>query len=220
MLVGGIHMKLVALLMGLLVLVGCSAPSRGVSGREENSDVVASTGGEASPLPRENGDVDPVETPSWLSGGTFVDSLHGWVILNHKSVLTTGDGGTSWEEIYESPTSIGRLQFVTERIGWAIEDGQIVATEDGGRSWRTVTADGPNFSRIELVAEYPAWAVRGRTLYSSPDQGVTWLPVDDPCEEDSLGSLSFISEDVGWVICTGTVKCSFTGPTTRAKAGH
>jgi photosystem II stability/assembly factor-like uncharacterized protein len=128
------------------------------------------------------------------------------LVFNLKSVLATADGGSSWNEIYESPSAIRDLQFTSDKKGWALEGGQIVTSEDGGHSWRIVVSEVPAFDSIGLVAGNPTWAAGSGRLYSSPDHGSTWAQVASPCQQSSLSGFSFVTAKAGWVICTGDVK--------------
>lgn len=148
----------------------------------------------------------PTDEVRWLSDGIFLDPSRGWVVLNAKIILYTADGGATWEEVYVSPTTVSGLQFVSATSGWALEEGRLVATEDGGRSWRVLSADAPTFHRISLVAGIPTWGIGSHWLYTSSDQGQTWAEVATPCDDAALMALSFITADVGWIICTGEIR--------------
>jgi photosystem II stability/assembly factor-like uncharacterized protein len=76
---------------------------------------------------------------------SFVDSLHGWVLLRAATsqnfsrgiLLVTADGGNSWTRLPDPPIADG-LQFVTTHAG-TLSGGpnrdQLFFTRDGGVTW-------------------------------------------------------------------------------------
>ena len=76
-----------------------------------------------------------------LSGLTFTsDGQRGWVVGEHGTILSTRDGGASWQA--QSSGTKSALLGVTfgsdGQRGWAVgEHGAILSTRDGGYSWQT-----------------------------------------------------------------------------------
>jgi photosystem II stability/assembly factor-like uncharacterized protein len=83
---------------------------------------------------------------SWLS---FVDSQHGWEILDistnsaHPSaaeMLRTVDGGKTWVPANDTPTS-DHFVFTTTKDGWIAggKDQELYVTHDAGDSWQKIS---------------------------------------------------------------------------------
>jgi WD40 repeat protein len=82
--------------------------------------------------------VEAPGVPYWL------DEIHGWAMSQGEPWLAneaddvpiyqTSDGGRSWREISRVDW-VGSLDFVDQKHGWALSDGNLFRTDDGGRSW-------------------------------------------------------------------------------------
>lgn len=99
----------------------------------------------------------------WIGGGTpppGEDEGHG----GPSALLTTTDGGLTWQTRYNFPVSIYRVLFVDKMNGWASgSKGVIYNTDDGGLTWNTQrteieTGDGPQDLQGEGMKLF---AVRG-----------------------------------------------------------
>lgn len=88
---------------------------------------------------------------SWLD---FVDSQHGWEILEIATnsanpsggeMLRTVDGGKTWTPTKDTPTS-DHFIFVTPTDGWIVggKDQEVFATYDSGDSWQKVSLPKPS----------------------------------------------------------------------------
>jgi photosystem II stability/assembly factor-like uncharacterized protein len=96
-----------------------------------------------------------------LSGLSFVDAQHGWVaksrgeegsvvhvpgkdtISSESYILSTSDGGRTWQSIFQVGSPIDHsawvlnIFFVNATTGWAVgRDGLILRTIDAGKSWQ------------------------------------------------------------------------------------
>lgn len=139
-----------------------------------------------------------------MRGATFLDQLHGWVIVSDEpdaehrtglSVLRTVDGGRNWERALlatpsgvhtDAPTGPAALSFLDARQGWAVvrlvsssnfSRGELFQTSDGGATWRTLTA--PSGDPVRFITATDGWAAGGPGgghLYASRDGGQSWQP--------------------------------------------
>ena len=92
-----------------------------------------------------------------LSSVCFVDARTGWVAggmaypyLHDSSgvVLSTRDGGLSWQREPVLLPALRKIRFLTERQGWAVGcssamfPGGVFTTRDAGRSWQSACCSG------------------------------------------------------------------------------
>jgi photosystem II stability/assembly factor-like uncharacterized protein len=87
-----------------------------------------------------------------ISAWDWIDSQHGFAAgsdsQSQSKVYVTRDGGKSWEAYPVKMEMVRTLDFITERVGWAICgwafeprqgcSGDLYRTEDSGRSWDKV----------------------------------------------------------------------------------
>ncbi len=130
---------------------------------------------------------------------TFLDSLHGWLVMNTPKdgtgvIFITQDGGATWEQ---APLPFaGDITFVTKQVGWLVADwfgaispGLLAETHDGGHTWRQVKLPVPDFQpgsytqvdnplMVFSTKDYLLPVGYGHDqrlyLYSTADGGATW----------------------------------------------
>ncbi len=82
--------------------------------------------------------------PGDLISVTFQNINFGWLLVTSddpktSKLLSTRDGGDSWKTVSKVTWKQARLNFVSDKIGWAIADDGFGAaffrTEDGGKTW-------------------------------------------------------------------------------------
>jgi photosystem II stability/assembly factor-like uncharacterized protein len=118
--------------------------------------------------------VTPVVVPNWnpnaetLGGGggvDFIDPTHGWMNLSLVSstnfdlglLLSTADGGRTWQTVPGAPRIDAQVRFVTPRDGWLAggPGGQdLYATHDAGATWTRVVLRTPVQTGAAI---YPAY---------------------------------------------------------------
>lgn len=163
-----------------------------------------------------------VPTRATLTGVYFIDSQHGWVVGHDQVVLLTGDGGKTWELVYENIDAESPLLdifFLDAKHGYAIGAyGQFLESYDGGNSWegRWISEDDFHLNQMIAVGNQLFIAAEAGFAYRSDDDGQNWTLLNPdysgsffgifPVEENSLllfglrGHL-FRSDDAGesWI---------------------
>ncbi len=67
---------------------------------------------------------------------TFISAERGWIAADDHTILSSKDGGESWQSISRLPNSLTAVRFLTENNGWALDNnGGLMHSLDGGRTW-------------------------------------------------------------------------------------
>ena len=154
-----------------------------------------------------------------LTSVCFVDARNGWAAggmaypyLHDSSgaVLSTRDGGMTWQREPALLPALRKIRFFSERQGWAITcpsamfPGGVFLTRDAGRSWQP--AGGGGASRLStgdffdgrhaiLGGSLGLMATIGEGDFSrNPQSGVT-LP--------GINGMQVVPPDYGWVVGDG-----------------
>ena len=97
-------------------------------------------------------DQDTKEMPEATSA-FFVDEKKGWITLTGAEIISTQDGGKSWQIIYGptesqpnvNPDTLTEISFVDWRHGLALSrtlgGGKLFKTSDGGKTWAEIETD-------------------------------------------------------------------------------
>lgn len=113
---------------------------------------------------------------------TFVDSYRGWAVGNNGMVLTTYDGGWSWQQVYYGNGPMGSSQlyginFVNADTGFiaSFTDRNIYRTTNGGASWQSINPSVSTYWRDISIAGRSVY-IGGSYgyVYYSHDAGNTW----------------------------------------------
>ncbi len=144
----------------------------------------------------------------------FVNKKRGWIVgsisrgqaVTDSLVLTTADGGATWErQSVPTRTELIDLAFDDERRGWVVgADGVILYTEDGGVSWTLQRSNTKvTLYNVEFRNARTGWAVGERgTILRTSDGGVTWFAMRSPVTATLL-SVRFVNNDDGYAVGRG-----------------
>ena len=174
-----------------------------------------------------------VPTRVTLTDVFMLDATRAWAVGHDATILTTGDGGRSWQVQYEDPDFDAPLLSIWFRdadYGLAVGAyGLMLITEDGGTSWdEHPVNDEDDFHLNDLVAADSGMlymAAEAGVLYRSEDDGASWEEMPSPYEGSFFGILPlsgdsllayglrgplFRSEDQGdsWVGTFGPLRMS------------
>jgi len=154
------------------------------------------------PVPENTGGMD-------LNAVYFTDDVHGWAAGQTGILLTTSDGGTTWQhQVSGTDMSLHAIHFVDGLHGWAVGDGgTILATLDGGNTWQqqdgtTVVA----LLSVYFVDEMHGWVVgAGGMILATRDGGNSWEWQRSGVfyksgVYKSLNSVYFVDNEHGWVV--------------------
>jgi photosystem II stability/assembly factor-like uncharacterized protein len=114
-------------------------------------------------------ELDPQATDRMRSE-TFVDPLHGWVVVGHR-ILATTDGGNTWSKVLTLDNGVGGIGFVSAKHWWLLDgkengglftEDSLKITDDGGRTWRDEDiphVDGIRLGQVQFVDEEHGWII-------------------------------------------------------------
>ncbi len=131
----------------------------------------------------------PLSTP--LTGVSFVDARHGWAVGHWGAILSTADGGESWQVqrlSSEEDRPLFAVHFFDARQGVAVGLWSLVlTTEDGGKAWTEQPLQAPPGAKRADLNLMGLFADNHGTLYAtaehgqvlrSDDQGKNWRYLD------------------------------------------
>lgn len=138
----------------------------------------------------------PLSTP--LTGVSFVDARHGWAVGHWGAILSTADGGESWQVqrlSSEEDRPLFAVHFFDARQGVAVGLWSLVlTTEDGGKTWTEQPLQAPPGAKRADLNLMGLFADNHGTLYATAEHGrccapttrgrtgVTWIPaMRAPC---------------------------------------
>ncbi|HEX3558998.1 MAG TPA: YCF48-related protein [Pyrinomonadaceae bacterium] len=159
---------------------------------------------------------------AWLHSVFFVDARRGWAVGGRGALLSTADGGESWDA-RRAPTedAIKDLFFTDGQTGWAVCERSIympmrkdesvaylLKTLDGGASWTRVEVTKGEDVDVKLAGVRFADREHGWTfgeagaLFATTDGGASWTRQRVPTRHLLLGA-TFLDAQRGWIIGAG-----------------
>jgi photosystem II stability/assembly factor-like uncharacterized protein len=158
---------------------------------------------------------------AWLHAVFFLDENHGWAGGSRGTLLSTTDGGKSWEP-KSRPTedAIRDIYFSDGANGWLVCERNIhelasndepraylMKTSDGGEHWKRVNMRGADVDARLMRAIFSrggrGWAFgEGGAIYTTHDSGANWIRLQAPTRYLLLGG-TFIDENSGWLVGAG-----------------
>lgn len=151
---------------------------------------------------------------SWYRDITFVDKDRGWIVGADGVMLSTDNGGETWQPRQRSTTdTILQIHFTDENTGWMLCERNVYSrgrdplsylqkTTNGGRTWDKIEfqdAGRERVTRLLFGPEGRAMAFgEGGFIYKLAEDGVTWkkfslavhfLLLDGAYSGDALGAI-------------------------------
>jgi photosystem II stability/assembly factor-like uncharacterized protein len=136
-----------------------------------------------------------VDTPTVeLRDITFVDDQRGF-ICGFGTIMSTEDGGNSWEISPIDGEFFCAIHFPSEQVGYAVgRTGSIVKTRDGGKTWERLRNGNRMVQAHHFYNDVIFWdestgfisGDRGLLLYTE-DGGESWQRLETDTKEDLLG---------------------------------
>lgn len=148
-------------------------------------------------------------TSEHLYGVHFADAKHGWVVGTAGAILSTADGGVTWNSATVSKDTFTAVNFATPNNGWLTSIGKVHYTGSGGGSWRVqhqVRGEGPRPPGIldmHFISTAEGWAVGGSgAVLHTTDGGNRWEN-QSGLSETHLWGVHFVDSDHGWIVGGG-----------------
>jgi photosystem II stability/assembly factor-like uncharacterized protein len=117
---------------------------------------------------------------------SFGDPDHAWIVGEFGIVITSSDGGRTWQQQHTPVEStLFGVRFADARRGWAVGvDSLILRTEDGGATWSMQKAPMSQRSLYDVAVKGDAgWIVGDSgTVFKSTDGGATWASEELPIQ--------------------------------------
>ena len=132
----------------------------------------------------------------------FTSATHGIAVGRYGALLTTDDGGISWNSAWGTPMEnsitsssedVNDIDYLGASNYVAVSYGGIVwRSTDGGLTWsQDVLADEPDLQNADFASNTLGWAVgdygyggAGAAVLKTTDAGVTWVPQTLPQATD------------------------------------
>ena len=162
----------------------------------------------------------PSGTMAWLHAVYFVDQDHGWIAGGNGTLLSTVDGGVTWNKIsLTTKDSLIDVYFSDSTHGWLLAQRDVfklksnepssylLNTDDGGITWQRIflnTADvNTRFTRMVFKDPEHGWMFgETGTIFSTSDGGTHWMPRHSATRHLLLGG-AFANNHSGLVVGAG-----------------
>ena len=157
---------------------------------------------------------------AWLHAVFFLDKNRGWAAGSRGTLLTTVDGGKSWQAESQPTVDVLRdIYFTDDQNGWLLCEANLydlkgkddprtylMQTSDGGVNWKRINIQGAevNIRLVRVIFSRGRGWVFGEegAIFTTRDSGVTWTRLQSPTRHLLLGG-TFIDDDRGWLVGAG-----------------
>ena len=160
-------------------------------------------------------------TLAWLHSVFFLDENRGWAVGSKGTLLTTANGGKSWQaKAFPTHDVVRDIYFANELKGWLVCERNVyelktkdelraylMSTNDGGEHWARVNIRGADVDARILRAVFSQGGRgcafgEGGAIYTTRDAGGSWTRLQVPTRHLLLGG-TFIDDDLGWLVGAG-----------------
>lgn len=157
----------------------------------------------------------PLESTPNLQAVFFRDDTFGWICGESGTILSTTDGGRSWQrQDSGTDTWLNALYFKDRERGWACgEKGTILWTTDGGQNWKRQSSGADaGLEALYFTNRESGWACgENGTILRTTDGGRTWQPQASGVDAQ-LYAIHFTDAKQGWACgIEGTILSTANG---------
>lgn len=149
--------------------------------------------------------VDSQSAQPLLSALCFIGAQRGWAVGTKGAILTTRDGGASWQwQTTDTHAQLTAIQMMPDGgRGWAVGgEGTVLVTSDGGTAWHQRTSGtSESLNSLQMLLDgQRGWAAGNHgTILVTNDGGASWRSQDSGTDH-SLRSLQMLADGQrGWV---------------------
>lgn len=145
---------------------------------------------------------NPLPQGNTLYSVSFADSLIGWAVGEHGTIIKSTDGGETWS--LQQSTITERLHSVhafNENSVYAVsENGTVLKTTDGGESWNAQSGSQSGINESFFINENLGWMIgNGGTILKTIDAGNNWSLQTSGTNNDLFG-IYFVGTDSGLIV--------------------
>lgn len=137
---------------------------------------------------------------------TFASNATGWALCDFwntpqrsNTILSTRDGGKSWQKILEVSSPIYSVDFINESVGFVSSRWlPLQRTNDGGKTWTLVDGiEGLHY--LFFIDGKNGWGY-GAAIWHTEDSGQTWTQMTGYEETTDLWEAEFPNPSSGWIV--------------------
>jgi len=142
-------------------------------------------------------------TRTLLTALSFPDAQHGWAVGHEGVIMSTSDGGVTWQRQDDgknAETVFLDVRFLDSATGFAVGAyGKFLTTTNGGKMWTPAVPmeEEVHYNRLSRGEDDTLFlAGESGTLLSSNDRGKKWRKVDVPYDGSLFGALPLNKDDL------------------------
>jgi photosystem II stability/assembly factor-like uncharacterized protein len=163
-------------------------------------------------------------TSADLKAISVVDATTAYAVGSGGTVLTTRDGGATWDSFpTETTATLNGVDAPAVGAVWAVGDAGTIVTEGDSGAWLPQTSNvGTDLMAVDFADRSTGWAVgAGATIVNTVDGGATWTTQTASIPETvTLRGVRFMNSQTGWAWGDGgTVLRTTDGGATWLNAG-
>ncbi|RJP67688.1 MAG: T9SS C-terminal target domain-containing protein [Ignavibacteriales bacterium] len=128
----------------------------------------------------------------------FSDKEKGFIV--GPEIYVINDGGKTLSRYDNSfNETIYKVDFINDKIGWALGNRNLFKSTDGGYNWSILKSDIGSYSNygIELIDTLIGFLVTGRDIYKTTDGGKTWTDYQLNVNTSFARGIDFLDKSLG-----------------------
>jgi photosystem II stability/assembly factor-like uncharacterized protein len=116
----------------------------------------------------------------------FLDEQFGWAVGSHGTIISTSNGGRTWQGALADDVSLNDVHFLDRNCGWVVgKGGMIFRTMDGGTTWARMLFPGPpqddDLYGVRFIDDDAGFIQGYSGVFKTNDGGMfwenNWLPI-------------------------------------------
>ncbi len=162
-----------------------------------------------------------VSAPEIEAWSTMTDAIstvdvvgsHFAVAAGGAGLVTSRDAGRSWVRRLGPLEPVTDVDFLDDRVGFVVANGELLRTLDGGANWRPMLPPvAGKVGQVEFWSARAGAAQVGQVVFITSDAGASWHALRLPSgysltspllgDLDQAGDVCFSPSGVAWVVAT------------------
>lgn len=132
----------------------------------------------------------------------FLDDEKGFVIGPAGLLITSGDGGNTWDFIdLQTAHDLYSVTSSSDETVWIAGNNRLYRSQDRGQTWERISLfETYDVKDVFFLDQTHGWAAANDMVFATNDSGNSWAQINQSVFGSQINKIGFSSLSFGWAV--------------------